>query len=172
LWLPTPEELRGANISTGMAPAEIVAIDDGQSRNLRDVTNRLAAAPDRAVVQLAMALTDLLDKLQAVNPESCWAFAHDGAAELNSLLPPGVLEPVAAAERQVADAPPAPQPRIPIAELMKTLRARGAAQGLDGLRPGADHAAFCPSLRRLLLAVLALPDPSRAGGLRAVLAGG
>ena len=169
LWRPRPPKLRAAGAITGEAPAELVALDDGQSRNLRDVTRYLPLAPDRALLQLAAALTDLLDQLEAVNPEACWAFAHDGAIDLASLLPRTVIDPVAAAERRITDAaaaapaaaPSAAQRRATVTALVRSMRAGGHGAILDGLRADADHAAFCPALRSLLQSVLALPEPDR-----------
>jgi hypothetical protein len=179
LWIPTHDELRAARYTTGDPPATIIALDQGQSRSLRDVTRMLKAASDGSITQLALALSDLLERLHDVNPEACWAFAHDGPADLKSLLPGPVLDAVSAAERRVAEdatttraaAQNVGERRLVAADLIETMRARGQSAALNGLRSGADHAAFCPALRDLVQAALALPETRRARALRAVLSG-
>ena len=53
------------------------------------------------------------------------------------------------------------------AELIALLHEKDMIQAMQGLRPGADPALFCPSLYQLLQAALALPENHRAGALRA-----
>jgi hypothetical protein len=179
LWEPSADELSAAGITTSAAPAAVVAIDDGKSLNLREITRFLAAATDRALVQFTMALSNFLAQLEEVNPETCWAFAHDGSADLGRLLPPKALDALTAAEQRVIEtastAPTAPlsteERKHATAELSRTMRANGQAGVLEGLRPGAEHAAFCSSLRNVLQIALALPDPQRIRDLRAVLSG-
>ncbi len=92
-----------------------------------------------------------------------------------------LIDPVSAAERRITEtataaataAPNTAQRRVATADyLIKSMRANGLNATLDELRAGADHVAFCPSLRSLLLALLAMPEPARVNGLRIVLSGG
>jgi hypothetical protein len=142
IWFPTPAELRAVRYTTGDAPASALAVDHGWPPRLTDLARQLWTAPDEAVLAFGTALSDLLVSLQTANPEACWAFAHEG--------------------------PDAPQ----VALSPASVRGKGMILALQGLRPGADHALFCPSLHELLLAIPALPEALRAGAFRAVLSPG
>ena len=91
-----------------------------------------------------------------------------------------MIDAVAAAQKGVAASakdtqvqpPDAEQRKKAAADLLAAMGAKGQAAALEGLRAGADHAAFCLSLHELLQAALALPDPNRALALRVVLSGG
>ena len=78
LWFATPVELRAEHLTTGDPPAAIASLDLGWPPRLTDVSRRLALAGDDAVVQFGTALSGLLARLQEINPEACWAFAHEG----------------------------------------------------------------------------------------------
>jgi hypothetical protein len=177
VWVPAARDLRAADVVTGEAPADLVAIDDGKSRSLREMTRLFPAASDRLVVAFTTALAAFLTQLTAADAEACWAFAHDGAANLSSLLPPSALAPLAAVEQDIVESatttaatqPSTEERKRTAAELLQRVGASGQATVFDGLRPGADHARFCPALHDLLQFVLGLPDPQRARDLRALL---
>jgi hypothetical protein len=59
-----------------------------------------------------------------------------------------------------------------LADLQTLMRSIGPTVSLEGLRPGAEHAAFCPSLHALLEAALRLSDPRRGPVLRTMLSSG
>ena len=177
LWFPTAAELRAAHYTTGDAPAAVLAIDTGWPPRLTDLTRRLVTASDEGVVQFGGALSDLLTLLQRVSPETCWAFAHEGPDVTQTELPEAAVKEVRTAETYLAEAgnnrrdhpPVAPDGKAAIAELAALIRQNHLVAALQGLRSGADHAEFCPSLQRLLQVVLALPEAHRAGALRAML---
>jgi hypothetical protein len=180
LWFPTPAELRAVRYTTSDPPASVLAFDHGWRPRLSDLTRLLPTAPDEAVLQFGSTLSDLLRRLQDMTPEACWAFAHEGPDAPQAGLPRTALDAVAAAGKYLAEAPQAKrittldaeQSKKAAADLIAFIRATGMAAALDGLRPGADHAAFCPSLRALLQSALALPESRRVGALRAVLSDG
>jgi hypothetical protein len=180
LWFPTAVELRAAHYTTGEAPAAVLAIDQGWPSRLTDLTRRLATTSDEAVVQFGTALSDLLMHLQNINPEACWAFTHEGPDIAQAALPEAAIEEVTVAEKYLTDAanhrrdhpPDARQGSKATAELIALVREKDMLPAMHGLRPGADHTVFCPSLHRLLLAALALPETHRASALRAVLSPG
>jgi hypothetical protein len=180
LWSPTPVELRTAHYTTGEAPAAVLVIDHGWPPRLTDLTRRLAATSDEAVVRFGAALSDLVAHLQSINPEACWAFAHEGPDLAQAAWPEAAFKEVTAAEKYLADAtdnrrdhpPDAQQGNKAMAELIGLIHEGDLLPAMQGLRPGADHAVFCPSLRRLLEAALALPERHRASALRAMLSSG
>jgi hypothetical protein len=180
LWFPTPVELRAVHYTTGDPPATVLAVDHGWPPRLTDLTRRLVTASDQAVVQFGTALSDLLASLQDMNSEACWAFAHEGPDVTQSALPRTALNAIAVAEKYLGDATKdrrdrtldARQDKEATAQLIAFIREKDLASALQGLRPGADHVVFCPSLHRLLQAALALPETHRAGALRAVLSPG
>jgi membrane-bound ClpP family serine protease len=180
LWFPTPVELRAVHYTTGDPPAAVLAVDHGWPPRLTDLTRRLVTASDQAVVQFGAALSDLLARLQDSNPEACWAFAHEGPDVTQAALPQTALDAIAAAEKYLGDATKDRRDRTldvrqgkkAAAELVAFIREKDLAPALQGLRPGADHLVFCPSLYRLLQATLALPETHRADVLRAVLSPG
>ena len=180
LWFPTPTELRAAHYTTSDAPATVLAVDHGWPPRLADLERQLWTAPDEAVLACGTALSDLLVSLQAGNPEACWAFAHEGPDAPQVALSPETLDAIRAVGNYLSG--PARSPRDSLteaeqskkaaAELIAFVRGRGMVQALQGLRPGADHALFCPSLHALLQAIPALPEALRAGAFRAVLSPG
>ena len=160
LWFPTPAELRAVHYTTGDPPNSVLAADHGWPPRLSDFAQRLWTAPDEAVLQFGTALSDLLVLLQAKNPEACWAFAHEGPDAPQAALPPIALDALAAAGKYLPNVPTRPrdktadaeQSKKAAAELIAFIREKGMVQAMQGLRPGADHAVFCPSLHRLLQA--------------------
>jgi hypothetical protein len=180
LWFPTPAELRAVHYTTGDPPDSVLAADHGWPPRLSDFAQRLWTAPDEAALQFGTALSDLLVLLQAKNPEACWAFAHEGPDAPQAALPPIALDALAAAGKYLPNVPTKPrdktadaeQSKKAAAELTAFIREKGMVQAMQGLRPGADHAVFCPSLHGLLQAALSRPDPRRAGAVRAVLSPG
>jgi hypothetical protein len=178
LWVPPPEMLATAGLTTGVAPAAVVAGDDGRSPNLRELARHAGTAADAALIQFAGVLADLLAQLAAADPEACWAFAHDGAIDLHTIVPAPALDALTDAENHLADAPAAPPPpaanvqdrKAAAADVARTLRANGRGAVLGALQSGADHAAFCAALHEVLQTALALPAPQNVRDLRALLA--
>ena len=178
LWVPAPDVLAAAGLTTGTPPATIVAIDDGRSRSLRDITCPAGAATDDALIQFAGTLSDFLAQLSAADAEACWAFAHDGSIDLRTMLPAPALDALTAAEARLTEtrsAHPPPAPSLAdrasaAADVARTLRASGRAAVLAALQSSADHADFCPALHEVLQTALALPEPQRARDLRVLLA--
>jgi hypothetical protein len=177
LWFPQQDELRAIHMTTGAPPQVLVALGGGPLPRLDDIARQVPGAPDPIVVEFATTLSGLLTQLQDVDPEACWAFAHEGPDNPATTVPRSVLDAIVVAGRKVADAATDSQPpssdteqrKKAAMDLMETMRAKGQVDGLQGLRPGADHATFCPSLREYLKAALAWTDPRRVLALRAVL---
>lgn len=180
VWYPAQDELRAIHFTTGAPPVQVLALGGGPLPKLSDFSQSMRTAPDDAVIQFAAVLSDMIGQLQAANTEACWAFAHEGPDNPQNALPRTMLDAVTAARKHLAESAKATQAQTPnteqlkkaAADLLAAIRAKGQATALDGLRAGADHSAFCPSLREMLQAALALPDPGRALALRAVLSGG
>lgn len=178
LWVPPADVLAAAGLTTGAPPVALMAVDDGKSPSLREVTRFAATATDGALLQFAGALSTMLTQLAAANPEACWAFTHDGSIDLRTMLPAPALDALTTAEHLLAEtapvhAPPAPNVqdrKSAAADVARTLRATGRGEVLDALQSGADHAAFCPALREVLQTALALPEPQNVRDLRALLA--
>jgi hypothetical protein len=180
LWFPTQAELRAAHYTTGDAPADVLSIDNGWPPRLTDLTQRLVTTSDDAVVQFATALSDLLVRMQAMNPEACWAFAHEGPDVPQTALPRETVDAITATAKYLTDSANdrwehmrgSEQGKKATADLVALIREKDLLPVTQGLRPGAEHVAFCPSLHRLLEAGLALPEPDRPGALRTVLSPG
>jgi hypothetical protein len=180
LWIPSPAELRAVRFTTDDPPASVLALSGGEAPKSGDLKAMLQTAPDDALVQFTAALSDAMLRLQEVNPEGCWAFAHEGhGSELNA-LPQTDLEAIKTAMQHLAEAPRFKRVSPPDAEqrqqagqeLVAIMRLNGQAAALEGLRPGADHAVFCPALHAMLQTALALPVERRITALRALLSGG
>jgi hypothetical protein len=180
IWYPAQAELRAIGFTTGAPPAAMLPVGGGPSLRLTDLTRSLRSAPDDAVVGFATDLSGLLRQLQEANPEACWTFTHEDPDDTGNALPATLLDAIAAARKRLAESATSSGIRMPdpeqrkkaAAELVAAMRSNGQAEALAGLRAGADHAAFCPSVRELLKAALALPGPDRVLVLRAVLWGG
>jgi hypothetical protein len=180
LWFPTQSELRAAHYTTGEPPGFVVALDTGWPPRLRDFARSVTEAPDDAVVHFAVALSDFLARLQEVNPEACWAFAHEGPDAPAAMLPNSAREAILGAGSELAKSAQNGHPlswnpeagKNAMTELVAALRERGMMPALQGLRRGAEHATFCPALSRLLDMALALPASHRVDALRAILTGG
>jgi hypothetical protein len=104
LWFPTPAELRTVHYTTGDPPAAVLALDRGWPPRLTDLSRRLVTTADEAVVQFGAALSDLLLRLQDLNPQACWDFAHEGPDLPQAALPQPALNALAAAEKVLGDA--------------------------------------------------------------------
>jgi hypothetical protein len=180
VWYPSQNELRANHFTTGAPPASVLALGMSPLQRLKDFTPLLRVAPDDAVSEFAMVFSDLLVRLREANPEACWAFAHDGPDDPLASLPAPIPDIIASAWTRltaVANAtrdqsPTEDQRKKALTDLLGPFRATGREASLSGLRPGADHTAFCNSLGELLQAALALPEPRRGSALRAVLFGG
>jgi membrane-bound ClpP family serine protease len=180
IWYPKQDELRANHFITDAPPGSVLALGNDPLRRLSDLVRLLPEAPDNTVVEFAAALSGIIGQLQEANPEACWAFAHEGPEDALKALPEAMLDSVAAVRARLAAAAKATQVQTPnlqqrnktMANLLALIRADGRAASLEGLRAGAEHTTFCPSLHELLRAALDLPDPRRAITLRAVLYGG
>ena len=132
------------------------------------------------MAQYAAVLSLAVFRLQAIRPEACWAFAHDGRGAELEVLPPGDLVVVMAAVRHLAEeiryqqVPPlnAEQRQKAGQDLVAMMRASGQGAFLVGLQPGADRAAFCPAFATALQVALALPGLRRGNALRTLLSNG
>ena len=177
IWLPTRAELRTAGLITDLSPATPSIADDDWSRSLRDVAQFAQTASSDTITQLAAELSDLLRLLQNASPQTCWIFAHDGLADLQTYLPQSLLDALQATHRQMAEEarsssqpPLSTQNRHAVVErLGQMVRQEGHISALEGLRPGADPSLFCPSMRGLLLMALKMPEAERIPTLRAIL---
>ena len=180
IWYPAQDELLASRLTTGIPPASLPAVDAQQVPRLDDLSRQLPAASDDVVMQFAAELSDLVESLQKVDPEICWSFAHEGPDIRQSMLPQVVVDAITAAQGKLTEARgPGPivlldaeQRRKEVSKLVAALRTKGQMVVLEGLRNGAPHAAFCPSLRKLLQSLLASPDPDRVMMLRALLQNG
>jgi hypothetical protein len=180
IWYPTQDELRAVHYSTGAAPASLLALSSSPRPRLSDFTQLLQTAPDDAVIRFGTVLSDLIKQLQETNPEACWAFAHEGPNDPQNVLPQALLDAVVAAQKRLSESAKANpvqtgaavQQKQARADLLALMRSTGRAVSLEGLRTGADHAAFCPALHELLEAALTLSDPRRVLALRTMLSGG
>ncbi len=180
LWFPTQPELRAAHYTTGDPPGSVVVLHDDWPPRLRDFARLVLEAPDDAVVRFASTISDLLGRLQVDGLEACWAFAHEGPDASAAKLPIAAHDALVSAGKELATAAKSGR-EIPwngdrggraVTELVSVIRAKGIAPAMQGLRPGAEHALFCPSFHTLLEVALALPASHRADALRAVLSGG
>jgi hypothetical protein len=179
LWVPSQAELRAVHYTTDDPPAPMVATAGSEAPRLGDAKTLLRTAPNDALVQFAAALADALARLQEMKPEACFSFAHEGHGNELAALPRNDLEPIEAAMKYLADSsryqqvPPldAEQQRQASQDLFVFMRTHGQAAVLEGLRPGADHAAFCPALQAMLKTALAMPGPRQPTALRALLSG-
>jgi hypothetical protein len=180
LWLPSREELRAVHYTTADPPPAALALGGGPAPQVADARLLLRTAPDEAVAQYATVLSLAVFRLQAIRPEACWAFAHDGRGTELEALPPGDLVVVMAAVRHLAEelryqqVPPlnAEQRQQAGQDLVAAMRTNGQGAFLVGLQPGADHAAFCPAFGTALQAALALPGLRRGSALRTLLSSG
>jgi hypothetical protein len=180
LWYPTTAELRAAHYTTSEPPGSIIAHDSGWPPRLSDFAQSVRQAPDQAVVRFSVELSNFLAQLQEIDPEACWAFAHEGPDTSAATLPKAVNDAIASAGKALADAArngrgPSWNPAIAkssVTQLVATIRENGMAPAMQGLRHGAEHATFCPSFHGLLQTVLALPPSRRVDTLRAMLSGG
>jgi hypothetical protein len=180
LWFPSREELRAVHYMTADPPAAALALGGGPAPQVADARLLLRTAPDEAVAHYATVLSLAVFRLQAIGPEACWAFAHDGRGAGLEALPPGDLVVVMAAVRHLAEeigyqqVPPltAGQRQQAGQDVVAMMRASGQGASLEALRPGADHAAFCPAFGAALQAALALPGLRRGNALRALLSSG
>ncbi len=179
LWFPTPKELTDAGIVTGPPPKELSATDSATNQEWAETIKQMRWASTDALSQFATAWSELLDQLQAASPEMCWGYLHHAPADLGAHASRATLDALTAALRRVRDdvahAPTvgideAEKTRI-LAVLIDSLQAASRGPTVAALRPDGDHAAFCPALRTMLNAALALPGPDRGSALHALLDG-
>ncbi|MFO1028562.1 MAG: hypothetical protein U1E70_25575 [Acetobacteraceae bacterium] len=179
MWYPSQEELRALKIVNAQPSPALLSLAAPPPPRLTDLVRLLPRTPDEAVPQFASELADLLSRLQAANPEACWAFAHEAPDDPGLVLTEPMLQAVAAARGRLVQAATAAQMPTPdpdlrqraMKDLLDRVKAAGQFDELSGLRRDAARAAFCPSLRELLQAALALPPQQRPLTVRAVLAG-
>ena len=178
IWVPAAAELRAAHITTEDAPPALLALGGNGAPTLGDMRALLRTAPGDVMVRFAGAFAAMVLRLQSVNPESCWNFAHEGHGNELKALPRGDLEALVAAMQDIRITSRYQQ-AIPLDDgqrtailhdLFGTIRDGGHAMLLEGLRQGADHAAFCPSFAALMQAALALPYDRCVPAVRALLA--
>ena len=135
------------------------------------------------MIQFATAFSDLIRRLQEARSGGLLdgnTAAHEDPDDPQDVLPQAVLDGFATAQQRLAEAARTTQAAAPdpaqrkqaVADLLAAMRAKGQLAALEDLRSGADHGAFCPSLRDLLQAALGLPVTHRGTALRAVLSGG
>ncbi len=180
IWVPSQAELRAMHVTTADPPDAVLALRSAETPNLNSARALLKTAPDEALIRFAAAFTVAVARLQENNPEACWTFAHGGKGNELSTLPQADLDAIAAAMKHLAEAakyqqvPPLDpdQRQKATRDLFAAMRANGQGAVLEGLRPNAAHAAFCPALRAMLQAALAGAGEHRSAGLRALLAGG
>jgi hypothetical protein len=182
LWFPTPSELSDASITTGPPPADLLTSDGTPSpdSDQTETVKDLRWASDDALIQFATAFRDLLDELQDASPELCWDYTHHVSVDLATHARHETLEALAAALRRARDdVREAPKVGFDAAEKSRALTALFGslpegqrAATLAALRVNGDHAAFCPAMRTVLGAGLALPMADRGPALRAMLSGG
>lgn len=179
LWFPTRDELREAGISSGAPPSALVVPDSVLSLEWAEAAKNLRWASDEALLQFATATADVLDQLQGASPAMCWDFTHHVPVDIETHVRAGTLEALKTAVRHVRDdvteAPTvglaaADKARV-LAALFLTLPEGVQSSTVAALREDADHAAFCPALRSVLNAALALPVADRGPALRALLSG-
>jgi hypothetical protein len=178
IWFPAQAELVAAGmVHVGPPPAPLPA---NSVLAWWRAMSGVPAVSEATVESAAATYARLLDALQAAGPESCWGFLHNRPADLRGLLDPDLRDAVAATEHRVAEeargAPPAfvdtkGRTRI-LATLLEIARYDGGGPLVSALRTGADHAALCPAVRRLLSAALALPEDQRGQALRFLLISG
>jgi hypothetical protein len=180
LWIPTHDVLLAAKLATNASATVPTTFDDRGLRTLREAAQLSQVASDDSVVQFAADLSELLRQLQDIDPETCWVLTHDGPVELYGLVSQARLDAISADETRLAEeASDAPRAALNGGErksvfdyLVQYMQGRGKIALLDGLRPEAAHAAFCPSLTALLQTALELPAMQRARAIRAVLPDG
>jgi hypothetical protein len=180
MWFPSRNELGDAGITTGAPPPELAASDAAPFPEWAETIKDLRWASDDTLGQFATAMSNLLEQLQAASPEVCWGYAHNVPADLERHVRRETLETLAAALRRVRDdVREAPSVGIGAAEksqvlaaLFRSLPAGVAGPAVAALRADGDHAGFCPALRTVLDAALALSAADRGPALRALLSGG
>jgi hypothetical protein len=180
LWFPTQDELRDAGIILGEPPPDLLAEARAPSAEWAEMIKNMRWASDAGLVQFATALSDVLDQLQGASPEICWDYTHHRQTDLHGHVRRETLDGMASALRRIRDdVDHAPAVGPDTAEKARVLRAlvgslpeerRGAT--VAALRTDGDHAAFCPALRTVLSAALALPSADRGPALHALLSGG
>lgn len=179
LWFPTRDELQEAGITSGAPPPEVVVPDSVLFQEWAEAARDLRWASDEALFQFATATADLLDPLQGAGSEICWDFTHHVPVDIETHVRPDALDALKAALQHVRDdvkeAPTvrqdsADEARV-LAALFQTLPETVQSPTIAALRADADHAAFCPALRTMLNAALALPAKDRGPALRTLLSG-
>jgi hypothetical protein len=179
LWFPTQDELRQAGVTSGPPPSALAVPDGILSPVWAETIRDLRWASDDALFEFATATADLLDQLQTASPSACWDFTHHVPVEIETRVQAATLDALKAALSHARDdvkqAPTmgldaSDQHRV-LAALLRTLPVAAQSPTVAALRVDADHTAFCPALRTLLNAALALPPADRGPALRALLSG-
>lgn len=179
LWFPTRDELRQAGITSDPPPPSLLVQDAAPSPDWTETVRDLRWASDETLIQFAKAAADGLDQVQAGSPAACWDFTHHLSADIETRVRPETVDAMKAALQQARDdAKEAPAVGLDAAEKARMLTALFGALPMAArnpaaaaLREDADHAAFCPALRTLLNAALALPAADRGPAVRALLSG-
>ena len=103
LWFPSHDKLRAARFTPGAPPSAVIALDGGQLRGLRDITPVLQEAPDSEFDSACDGVVRRAGATAGYEPESL-SVAHDGSADMKSLLPRTVLDAVSPVEERLAEA--------------------------------------------------------------------
>ncbi|WP_158931907.1 hypothetical protein [Acidisphaera sp. S103] len=180
LWFPSRDELVETGVASGPPPTALVIPDSVLFQAWADAVKDLRWASDEALVQFATTTVDLLEPLQGAGSEICWDFTHDVPVDIETHVQAGTLVALKAALQHVRDdVKEAPTVRVDAADkagvlaaLVQTLPEAAQNPTAAALRQDADPAAFCPALRSMLAAALALPVADRDPALRALLSGG
>jgi hypothetical protein len=179
LWFPTRDELRQAGITAGEPPPALLVPDTEPAPEWTEAAKNLRWASDGTLSEFATAMADLLDQLQAAGPAICWDYTHQVPVDIETQIRTETLDALEAALRRARDdmqqapavGPDAAEKSRVLAVLTRTLPAAARDPAIAVLRGDSGHAAFCPALRTLLNAALALPPADRGPALRALLSG-
>jgi hypothetical protein len=178
LWFPSHDELRAARFTPGAPPSAVIALDGGQLRGLRDITPVLQEAPDSESDSACDGVVRRAGATAGYEPESL-SVAHDGSADMKSLLPRTVLDAVSPVEERLAEAartilaaaPDLGERGLAAADQLESMRAKGQSAALNGRLLWTDHAAFYPLLRPAPIGAR-YRKSRRTRGLRTVPSGG
>jgi hypothetical protein len=128
---------------------------------LSELLPQLRLGTDELVVEFAAALSNVLERLQAISPDACWSFVHEGPVNPSDALPPSLFEPLTSVGKRLVaashrDAPSGETrdsgtPNVLPAEM----RVNSRSSSFDALESSVPRGARCPALRDLLQSALA-----------------
>jgi hypothetical protein len=180
LWFPAQNELRDAGITTGAPPPDLLVAENAVSPEWVETIKQMRWASDEGLIQFATVSADILAQLQQASPAICWDFMHREPADFETHVKHETLDALAAALRLARDdVKQAPAMGLDAAEKASILATLGASLPAESrgptvaaLRADGEPATFCPAVRTMLRAALAMPAASRGPALRALLSGG